>query len=81
VLANPSAETVEFAINGGGLASNLKLRAGALTSVLVTEGVVKITTQKGSVAGALIVDVDSAVTAISLVEYRNLGGLISVVVR
>lgn len=80
-LANPTDQTVEYSITGGGLSANLKLRAGALSSLLVTGGKVSITSAEPGLAATLVVDVDSAVAAIPLVEYANLGGQISVVIR
>jgi len=80
-IANPSDKTVEYSINGGGLAANLKLAPGALVSLLVTGGAVSITASEPGLAATLIVDVDATIAVIPMVEYRNLGGLISVVIR
>jgi hypothetical protein len=80
-IANPTDKTVEYSINGGGLAANLKLAPGALVSLLVTGGAVSITASDAGLAATLIVDVDATIAAIPMVEYRNLGGLISVVIR
>ena len=80
-IANPTDKTVEYSINGGGLAANLKLAPGALVSLLVTGGAVSITASDAGLAATLIVDVNSTIAAIPMVEYRNLGGLISVVIR
>lgn len=80
-IANSTDKTVEYSINGGGLAANLKLAPGALVSLLVTGGAVSITASELGLAATLIVDVDATIAAIPMVEYRNLGGLISVVIR
>jgi len=80
-IVNPTDKTVEYSINGGGLAANLKLSPGALVSLLVTGGVVNITASEPGLAATLIVDVDATIAAIPMVEYQNLGGLISVVIR
>ncbi|CAB4532806.1 unannotated protein [freshwater metagenome] len=80
-IANPTDKTVEYSINGGGLAANLKLAPGALVSLLVTGGAVSITASEPGLAATLIVDVDATIAAIPMVEYRNLGGMISVVIR
>lgn len=80
-IANPTDKSVEYSINGGGLAANLKLAPGALVSLLVTGGAVTINAAEPGLAATLIVDVDATVAAIPMVEYRNLGGLISVVIR
>jgi hypothetical protein len=42
---------------------------------------VSITASDAGLAATLIVDVDATIAAIPMVEYRNLGGLISVVIR
>ena len=80
-IANPTEKTVEYSIIGGGLAANLKLAPGALVSLLVTGGAVSITASEPGLAATLIVDVDATIAAIPMVEYRNLGGMISVVIR
>ena len=80
-IANPTDKTVDYSVNGGGLAANLKLAPGALVSLLVTGGAVSIMATDGGLSATLIVDVDASIAAIPLVEYRNLGGLISVVIR
>ncbi len=80
-IANSTDKTVEYSINGGGLAANLKLAPGALVSLLVTGGAVSITASEPGLAATLIVDVDATIAAIPMVEYRNLGGSISVVIR
>jgi hypothetical protein len=80
-IVNPTDKTVEYSINGGGLAANLKLAPGSLVSLLVTGGVVNITASEPGLAATLIVDVDATIAAIPMVEYQNLGGLISVVIR
>ena len=80
-LSRGTAKTVEYSINGGGLAANLKLAPGALVSLLVTGGAVSITASEPGLAATLIVDVDATIAAIPMVEYRNLGGMISVVIR
>lgn len=80
-ITNPTDKTVVYSVNGGGLAANLKLAPGALVSLLVTGGAVSITATDGGLSATLIVDVDASIAAIPLVEYRNLGGLISVVIR
>ena len=80
-IVNPTDKTVEYSINGGGLAANLELAPGSLVSLLVTGGVVNITASEPGLAATLIVDVDATIAAIPMVEYQNLGGLISVVIR
>ncbi|MEN9956561.1 MAG: hypothetical protein RIR46_169 [Actinomycetota bacterium] len=80
-IANPTDETIEYSVNGGGLAANLKLAPGALVSLLVTSGAVSITASEPGLAATLIVDVDATIAAIPMVEYQNLGGLISVIIR
>ena len=77
-LANPTSSSVTVRINDA--AGAITLAPGALASIRVSSPYVKVSSS-GKVAATLVVDVNSAIAAMPMVEYRNVGGSVSVVVR
>jgi hypothetical protein len=78
-LANPTTETVSVTINDGA-AGSVTLAPGALASIRVSSPFVKVTSS-GMVSATLVVDINSAIAALPMIEYRNVGGSVYVVVR
>jgi hypothetical protein len=78
-LANPTTETVSLTINDG-TAGSVTLAPGALASIRVSSSFVKVTSS-GMVSATLVVDINSAIAALPMIEYRNVGGSVYVVVR
>ena len=79
-ISNSGKTTAHITVSGGGASSTFSLKPGSIGSVKVGGGSVKLSSD-APVAATLIVDVGSSVASIPMVEYRNFGGQISVVVR
>jgi hypothetical protein len=77
-LANPTSSPIKVRINDAGGA--ITLAPGALASIRVSSPYVKVSST-GKVSATLVVDINSAIAALPMVEYRNVGGSVSVVVR
>jgi hypothetical protein len=77
-VANPTTKPVTVRINDA--AGAITLAPGALASIRVSSPYVKVSST-GKVSATLVVDINSALAAMPMVEYRNVGGSVSVVVR
>jgi hypothetical protein len=77
-LTNPTSSPITVRINDA--AGAITLAPGALASIRVSSPYVKVSSS-GKVAATLVVDVNSAIAAMPMVEYRNVGGSVTVVVR
>lgn len=77
-IANPTTKPVTVRINDAG--GTITLSPGALASIRVSSPFVKISSS-GKVSATLVVDINSAIAAMPMVEYLNVGGSVSVVVR
>ena len=77
-LANPTSSPIKVRINDAGGA--ITLAPGALASIRVSSPYVKVSSTS-KVSATLVVDINSAIAALPMVEYRNVGGSVSVVVR
>jgi hypothetical protein len=77
-LTNPTSSPITVRINDA--AGAITLAPGALASIRVSSPYVKVSSS-GKVAATLVVDVNSSIAAMPMVEYRNVGGSGSVVVR
>ncbi len=77
-LANPTAKPVTVSINDA--TGAITLAPGALASIRVSSPFVKVFSS-GKVSATLVVDINSAIAAMPMLEYRNVGGSVSVVVR
>ncbi len=78
-IANPTDKPISVKINDG-TGGSFTLRPGALVTVRVAGGFVKLSSS-GPVAATLVVDINSALAVLPMLEYRNVGGSVSVVVR
>lgn len=76
-LTNPSSKSATVLING----TSLKLRSQGIAILKVDAGAVNVKVTEGEVAANLVVDISGSVTNLGLVDYRNSGSRISVVVR
>jgi hypothetical protein len=79
-IVNPSKTVAHITVRSGGASTVFELKPGSLTSVKVTAGALMINSD-AAVAATLVIDVSSSVASVPMVEYRNIGGQISVVVR
>ena len=77
-LTNPTSSSITVRINDA--AGAITLAPGALASIRVSSPYVKVASS-GKVAATLVVDINSSIAAMPMVEYRNVGGSVSVVVR
>jgi hypothetical protein len=79
-VTNPGKTVAQISLRGAGSNSSFALKPGSTASFKVLAGSVQLNSD-APVAATLIIDVGSSVASIPMVEYRNVGGKISVVVR
>jgi hypothetical protein len=79
-VSNPGRTAAQISVRSAGLSSSFALKPGSTASVKVAAGSAQLASD-APVAATLIIDVRSSVASIPMVEYRNVGGKISVVVR
>lgn len=80
VIANPNKATAAVELTGAGAAGSYKIQAGGMKTIMVTGGPFRISSTDG-LAATLIVDVNSTIAGLPLVEYRNLGNSVQVAIR
>lgn len=79
-VANPGKEPISISYVNGPSNGTLQLAAGAAATVTLSSG--NLVLKSDSVASATVVfDLRGSVANFAMVEYRNLGGLISVLVQ
>ncbi len=79
-IANPGKIAAHLTVRGATSSSSFVLQPGSLTSVKVAGGGIMLNSDL-AVAATLVIDVGSSIASVPMVEYRNIGGQISVVVR
>jgi hypothetical protein len=82
-LANPSASAIDLKlVQSGSAPANFKIpAAGQLTLKFAPGAKIELSGNGKALYGTLIVDVDGSVAAIPLVDYKNPGGEVAVMVR
>lgn len=76
-LINPGAKSANFSVNG----TAVTLGSQGIAVLKVDSGPVNLKVTQGKIASNLVVDISGAVTNFALVDYRNSGSRISVLVR
>ena len=79
-IANPGKTVAHITVRGGGANTSFVLQPGSLSSVKLSAGSALLNSD-AAVAATLVIDVGSSIASVPMVEYRNIGGQISVVVR
>lgn len=80
-LANPDKTPAEVTVSGGGLNQTFTLKPGSTRTLAVNPASVVSLQAAKAVAVSLVVDVDFTVAVIPMLEQRNLGGKVGVLVR
>lgn len=82
-LANPSNSVIELRlVQNGGSTANFKIAAaGQLTLKFAPGTKLELSGNAKALLGTLIVDIDGSLAAIPLVDYKNPGGEVAVMVR
>jgi hypothetical protein len=82
-LANPSNSLIDLRlIQNGGTAANFKIpAAGQLTLKFAPGTKLELSGNAKALLGTLIVDIDGSLAAVPLVDYKNPGGEVAVMVR
>ncbi len=80
-IANPSNQTAEVVISGGGLNKTVQIKPGATATFAVNASAIVKLDSSQEVAVSLVVDVDFTVAVLPMLEQRNLGGQVGVLVR
>ena len=82
-IANPAAAdtTLQLIQNGGAASSFTVPAAGQLTLKFAPGAKLKLSSEKAPFFGTMIVDVDGSLAAVPLLDYKNPGGQVAVMVR
>lgn len=82
-IANPAAAdtTLQLIQNGGAARSFTVPAAGQLTLKFAPGAKLKLSSEKAPFFGTMIVDVDGSLAAVPLLDYKNPGGQVAVMVR
>ena len=80
-IANPSKQSADLVLRGGGLSKTVQIKAGAtLTFPVNASSVIRLDSSQ-KVSASIVVDVDFTVAVLPMLEQRNLGGQVGVLVR
>jgi len=82
-LVNPSSSAIDLSLvqNGGSPASFKIPEAGQLTLKFAPGAKLELSGKPKALLGTLIVDIDGSLAAVPLVDYKNPGGQVAVMVR
>jgi hypothetical protein len=76
-LANPTSKPATVLVNG----TSISLKAQGVAVLKADAGAVNLKVTEGKIAANLVVDISGAVTNLGLVDYRNSGSRVAVIVR
>ncbi len=76
-LANPTGKPATVSVNG----TPITIKAQGVAVLKVDAGAVNLRVSEGKIAANLVIDIAGAVTNLGLVDYRNSGSRVAVVVR
>ncbi len=80
-IANPSKQIAEVVLRGGGLNKTVQIKPGATQTFAVNSSAIVRLDSSQPVAVSLVVDVDYTIAVLPMLEQRNLGGQVGVLVR
>ena len=80
-LANGTKQSVSFTITLAGATTSHTLKTGSTSTFLVEPGSTVRLAADGQLTASVVVDVDFAVAVLPMLEQRNLGGEVGVLVR
>jgi hypothetical protein len=82
-LVNPSDTAIDLRlVQNGGSAAGFKVpAAGQLTLKFAPGAKLELSGEGKALLGTLVVDVDGSLAAVPLVDYKNPGGQVAVMVR
>jgi len=80
-IANSSKQTAEVVLRGGGLNKTVQIKAGATQTFAVNASAIVQLDSSQPVGVSLVVDVDYTIAVLPMLEQRNLGGQVGVLVR
>jgi hypothetical protein len=76
-IMNPTAQAVEVKVTSAGQTASLQLAAGASKVLRVGSGRVVLQSSQ-AISATVLTDINSSIAAIALVDYRNIGGKLTV---
>jgi hypothetical protein len=80
-IANSSKRSAQLMLRGGGLNKRVQIKPGATLTFAVNPASVVLIDATEPVAVSLVVDVDFTLAVLAVLEQRNLGGQVGVLVR
>ena len=79
-IVNPSNQPAAVSLKSGNSSQNLRIPASGVVIVKVDGGLLSLDSQS-LIAASIVLDVRGSITSFPMVEYRNLGGSVSVIVQ
>ena len=80
-IANASKQSAEVVLRGGGLNTTVQIKPGANATFAINASAIVQLESSQAVSVSMVVDVDFTIAVLPMLEQRNLGGQVGVLVR